>query len=110
MLTWVDEKKSPTEGNAAGANAAEAASLGRTDYRPAAALGTPTLSDPTTPDAKTVSSFAAKFAWHSGHELRVIEKPGGRAYYEVRRWDECYTVGTVADLDGLLRQFGAVAA
>lgn len=57
--------------------------------------------DPPKPDAKTVSTLAAKCAL-LGRELRVIEKPGGRAYYEVRRWDgECYMCSTLHDVAGI---------
>jgi hypothetical protein len=101
------QKNAPAAGNASGAKAAdEAASLdgGRADYRFAAAPGNPALSD-SLPDAKTLNTYVARFA-RTGRELHLIQK-GGRCLYEIRRFDGCYTVSTVVDLDGLLRQVEA---
>ena len=56
---------------------------------------------------KALSTLAAQFAL-VGRELRTIVKEG-RTYFEVRRWDECFTCSTEADVRGLLRQFRGAA-
>lgn len=59
---------------------------------------------PVAHDSKVRSTLAAQFAL-AGRELRVITK-GGRSYFEVRRWNECYACSTLHDLRGLLAQIG----
>lgn len=73
----------------------------------AATLRNPAVSDPPPPDAKTISTLAAKFAI-AGGELHVIHE-GDRTYFEVRRWGQCRTCSTLHDLGGFLAQIEATA-
>lgn len=58
-------------------------------------------------NAKSYETLAAQFAL-VGRELRTIVKEG-RTYFEVHRWDECFTCSTEADVRGLLQQFRGAA-
>ncbi len=106
------QKNAPTTGNAAEANAAEAASLdeGRTDYHLAVEPGHDSFSKPPAAHESKVSTLAAQFAL-VGRELHVITKAHGRTHFEVSHWSgECYTCSTAADLQGLLARTGGAHA
>lgn len=91
MVTWMTEAKDEDQSD-------------RSSLRASGALNT---AGAQCVNAKGCKTLATKFAL-VGRELRTIVKEG-RTYFEVRRWSECFTVSSVADLHGLLRQFEAAA-
>lgn len=113
MLTWTERgsAQKDTDGPVKAPSAQPVDKTGRcedpTNCAPAVSHRSGMISDPAI-NAKDRSTLEAQFAL-AGRELRVITKPG-RSYFEVRRWDECFTVSSVADLHGLLRQFEAALA